>query len=262
MLVDSHCHLNFPDFQQDLDEVVARAQAAGVDMMVSISTRLDEAKSMAAIASKYASVVYSVGVHPHEVASHAEMTLETLLELARAPKVVGLGETGLDFYFNRDYEELQKQLFSIHIEASRQTGLPVIIHSRGADDEMIELLTAEKAKGDFPALIHCFTSNAAFAKKALELGLYISLSGILTFKNAEALRDAVEIIPVERLLVETDSPYLAPMPNRGKRNEPAYVVQTAEYLAKLKSTTLDDVARITSNNFYALFTEAKKYRKL
>jgi TatD DNase family protein len=230
-------------------------------MMVSISTRLDEALPIAEIAATYPQVVYSVGVHPLEAQNYPALAARELLELAKKPKVVALGETGLDFFRKRDHEEIQKQLFSTHIDVARQTGLPVVIHSRGADDETAELLAEEMAKGEFKALIHCFTASKKLAEQVLALGLYISLSGILTFSNAEGIREAVEIMPLDRLLVETDAPYLAPVPVRGKRNEPSYITHTANYLAKLKGVSPQEMIEITGNNFFNLFTEAKKYRQ-
>lgn len=261
MLIDSHCHLSHTKFQGELPDIVARADAAKVEMMVSISTRLDEAAPIAEIAATYPQIVYSVGVHPLEVESSPNLSAEELLELASKPKVVALGETGLDFFRTRANEDLQKRLFSIHIDVARQTGLPVIIHTRGADDETAELLSKEMAKGSFSAVIHCFTASKKFAEQALELGLYISLSGILTFNKADEIRDAVEIMPLERLLVETDAPFLAPEPFRGKRNEPAYVAETAKKLAELKGVSSAEMIEITGNNFFNLFTKARKYKR-
>ena len=258
MLIDSHCHLNFPDYKEDLPNVIARALSSGVEMMVSISTRLDEAAPIAKIAETYPQVVYSVGVHPHEVRHYAELSKEELLALAKKPKVVAFGETGLDFFRGRDDEALQKKLFRIHIEVARELKLPVIIHTRSADDETAEILTDEMKKGEFPALIHCFTASKKFAEQVLEMGLYISISGILTFKKAEALRDAVSIVPLERLLLETDAPYLAPQPHRGKRNEPSFITHTAQRLAELKGVAPEEIIEITGDNFFKLFTKAKK----
>lgn len=260
MLIDSHCHLNFPSFQDDLDDVVERADAAGVKMLTSICTKLDEVLELENLAQKYPQLVYTVGVHPSEVQHHKDLSVEELLALTQKTKVVGLGETGLDFFHNRDYEKLQKQLFCIHIEVARQTGLPVVIHSRAADDEMSQILTEEMAKGKFPALMHCFTASTSLAQTALNLGLYISLSGIITFKNAQELRETLKIIPNDRLLVETDAPYLAPEPNRGKRNEPSFVAHTARYLAELKSITTQQMIEITGNNYFNLFKKAKNYK--
>lgn len=257
MLIDSHCHLNM--LSNDLPHLMHRANKAGLGLLVSIATRLDEVAGIAKIAATYPQVVYSVGVHPMEVQNYRDLTLNQLLELADKPKVVALGETGLDFYRNRDHEELQKHLFRIHIEAARQTGLPVVIHTRGADDETAQLLEEEMAKGAFPALIHCFTASKKFAEQALALGLYISLSGIITFKNAQDIRDGVAIMPLDRLLIETDAPYLAPVPVRGKTNEPAFVAHTAKHLAQLKGISADELAQITTTNFFQLFARAKQY---
>jgi len=259
MLIDSHCHLNSLDFQKDLPQVITRAQQASIDMMLSIAVNLDEVADITHIASQYPFILYSVGVHPLEVQNHPDLETETLIELTNHPKAVGLGETGLDFYRNRDHEALQKRLFRIHIQAARQTGLPVIIHSRAADKEMAQILTQEKEKGDFPALMHCFTASAELAEIALNLGLYISFSGIITFKNAQDLRDIAQTIPEDRLLIDTDAPFLAPEPHRGKRNEPAFVIHTAQQLAEIRSVPTSQISQITRNNFLQLFSKAQQH---
>ena len=257
MLIDSHCHLDFPDFADDLDGVVARARAAGVGGMVTISTHLDKALALGAIAERFSGVWYTVGVHPHEAESHAAVTPKSLLALTAAPKVVGVGETGLDFYYEHSPREAQERLFRAHIAAARETGLPVIVHTRDADERTIEVLCDEMGRGPFTGLIHCFSTGRELAEKALELGFYISIAGIVTFRNAKALREIVADLPLDRMLVETDSPYLAPMPNRGKRNEPSFLPHTAEQIATLKGVSTDEVAAATTDNFFRLFTRAE-----
>ena len=268
MLVDSHCHLNFSSFSDDLDGVVARAGEAGVGLMVSIGTRLDEIKEIAAIAANYEQVVYSVGVHPNEVGDHADLDADKLVQIVEqndseqikisGKKIVGLGETGLDFYRDAQQAALQEKLFRVHIEAARRTGLPVIIHARAADQEVARILTEEMERGAFTAVMHCFTAGRQLAETALALGLYISISGIVTFKNAQDLQAIVRDLPTDRLLVETDAPYLAPVPHRGKRNEPAFVAKTADYIAALKGIPAPELAKITSDNFFRLFSCAEK----
>ena len=255
MLVDSHCHLDFLAKEGPLDEVVARARRAGVRQMVTICTRLSEFPGVLAIAEQFDDVHCSVGVHPHEAAEEGQGVPDRLIELARHPKVVGIGETGLDYFYDNSPRAAQRQSFRSHIIAARETGLPLIVHSRDADEDTIALLREGHADGAFPGVIHCFTAGPALAEAALDLGLYISLAGILTFKNAEALRETVRAVPPERLLVETDSPYLAPVPKRGKRNEPAYVVHTAEKLSELLGLTLAQTVRQTGENFYRLFNK-------
>ncbi|MEE8545127.1 MAG: TatD family hydrolase [Alphaproteobacteria bacterium] len=256
MLVDSHCHLDFPDFADELDEVVARAQAAGVGTMVTICTRLSEFDRVRAIAERFPGVYCSVGVHPHEAAAESGVSAARLIELARHPKVVGVGETGLDYYYEHSPRAAQRESFRIHAAAARASGLPLIVHSRDADDETIEILAEEMAKGAFSGVIHCFSSGPALAERALALGLYISLAGIVTFKKSEALREVARTLPLERLLVETDAPYLAPVPKRGKRNEPAYVAHTAACVAEIKGMSSAELAAATSANFRALFEKA------
>ncbi len=264
MLVDSHCHLNFSSFSDDLDGVVARAGEAGVGLMVSIGTRLDEIKEIAAIAANYEQVVYSVGVHPNEVGDHADLDADKLVQIVeqndskQRKKIVGLGETGLDFYRDAQQAALQEKLFRVHIEAARRTGLPVIIHARAADQDVARILTEEMERGAFTAVMHCFTAGRQLAETALALGLYISISGIVTFKNAQDLQAIVRDLPADRLLVETDAPYLAPVPHRGKRNEPAFVAKTADYIAVLKNIPAPELAQITSDNFFRLFSHARK----
>ncbi len=253
MLVDSHCHLDFEDFAAELDQVVARAHAAGVGTMVTICTRVSQFDRVLAIAERYQRIYCSVGIHPHEAAAEAAVAPARLSQLSRHPKVVGIGETGLDYFYEHSPRAAQQRSFRAHIAAARETGLPLIVHTRDADRDTAAILAEEHARGPFPGLIHCFSTSRELAEKALELGFYISLSGILTFKRAEALRDTVRGLPVDRLLVETDAPYLAPVPRRGKRNEPAFVVHTADELARIKGMEADEMARRTSENFFRLF---------
>lgn len=259
MLVDSHCHLSFPDYQEDLEAVMARAEAADVRYMLTISTKLSDFPNVLQVAEAYPNVWCTAGVHPHEAeAEGAEATPERLAILTRHPKVVGLGETGLDFYYEHSPREAQKEAFRAHIAVARETGLPVIVHSRNAEAETVEVLREEMGKGAFSGVIHCFTGTDVLAKGALELGFYISLSGILTFKKADELRETVRKIPLERLLVETDAPYLAPVPYRGKRNEPAYTAETAKVAAELFGMDEAAFAEATTANFFKLFTKATR----
>ena len=260
-LVDSHCHLDFPEFAPELDAVIARANAAGVETMVSISTRLSTFPNVRAIAERHKGIYCSVGVHPHEAKEEGpQATAETLIALAQHPKVVGVGETGLDFYYEHSPRAEQEAAFRAHIAASRATGLPLIVHTREAEADTARILADEMRKGAFPGLLHCFTSSRQLAETALELGLYISFSGILTFKKAEDLREVARIVPADRMLVETDAPYLAPVPHRGKRNEPAFVVETARVLASLRGMSEAELAATTSDNFYRLFARATRKR--
>jgi TatD DNase family protein len=258
MLVDSHCHLDFPDFAADLDGTVARARAAGVGLMLTIGTKLSQFPGVLAVAERYPDVWCSVGVHPHEAASEgADASTARLLELARHPKVVGFGETGLDYYYEHSPREAQVKAFRAHIAAARAAQLPLIVHTRDADDETGAILAEEMAAGPFTGLLHCFSSGRALAERAVGLGLYISLSGIMTFKKSDALRAIAAGVPADRLLVETDAPYLAPVPMRGKRNEPAFVAHTAASLAQVKGMAADELAEATTANFLRLFTKVK-----
>ncbi|MEX1155234.1 TatD family hydrolase [Parvibaculum sp.] len=254
MLIDSHCHLDFPDFGEEVEEVVARAHAAGVGLMVTISTKVSEFDRVRAVAERFPHVFCTVGIHPHEAASEPETDTATLIEMAKHPRVVGIGETGLDYYYEHSPRDAQKRNFRSHIAAARETGLPLIVHTRDADEDMAGILVEETGKGAFPGLLHCFSSGPQLAEKALEIGLYISLSGILTFKTAEELRATAAKVPMDRLLVETDAPYLAPVPKRGKRNEPAFVVHTAAKLAEVKGVTAAELAEATTANFLRLFS--------
>ena len=257
-LVDSHCHLDFPDYAGNVDAVVARAQAAGVGVCLSIGTELKRFPGVKAVAEKFPNVWCSVGVHPHEAKKELLDDEAVLIRETAHPKVVGIGETGLDYYYEHSPRQPQQQNFRSHIAAARQTGLPVIVHTRDADDDTIDILRDEMGKGAFTGLIHCFTGTQKLADAALELGLYISVSGIATFKNSAALRDVIKTVPLERLLVETDAPFLAPVPYRGKTNEPAFVVHTAKMLAELKSVTESELAKITTENFFRLFSKVQR----
>lgn len=256
MWVDSHCHLDFPDFADELDAVVARAEAAGVTTLLTISTHLSRIERVIAIAERFANVFCTVGIHPHEVASEGVAPVERLIEIARHPKVVGFGETGLDFFYDHSPRDLQEAGFRAHIAASREAGLPVVIHSRDADEAMIRVLDDEMGKGPFTGLLHCFSSGPELAVRAIVHGLHISLSGILTFKKSTQLVDIAGTLPVERLLVETDAPFLAPVPHRGKRNEPAYTRLTGRKLAELHAMDEVAMAMATTDNFFRLFHKA------
>ncbi|MDZ4381481.1 MAG: TatD family hydrolase [Parvibaculum sp.] len=253
VLVDSHCHLDFPDFGPEVDEVVARAHAAGVGLMVTISTKVSEFDRVRAVAERFPHVFCTVGIHPHEAASEPETDKATLVELAKHPKVVGIGETGLDYFYEHSPREAQQRNFRAHIAAARETGLPLIVHTRDADADTARILDEEMEEGAFPGLLHCFSSGPELAEKAIKLGLYVSFSGIVTFKNAESLRETAATVPMDRLLVETDAPYLAPVPKRGKRNEPGFVVHTAARLAEIKGVTAAELAEATTANFLKLF---------
>ncbi|MCG8355178.1 MAG: TatD family hydrolase [Kiloniellales bacterium] len=253
MLVDSHCHLDYLAKDGDLEAIVERARAAGVARMLTISTKLSEFDGVRAIAERYDDVFCSVGVHPHEAAEEGQASPDRLVALAAHPKVVGIGETGLDYYYEHSPRAAQQESFRAHIRAARETGLPLIVHSRDADEDTVSLLREAHAEAPFTGVIHCFTAGPALAEAALELGLYISIAGVVTFKKADALRETVSRVPLERLLVETDAPYLAPVPMRGKRNEPAFVAHTAERLAALKGVSPEALAQATSENFGRLF---------
>lgn len=255
-LVDSHCHLDYPDFADDLDGVIGRAADAGVGTFLTISTHITRFDGVLAVAERYPQVFCTVGIHPHEAASEPETTAARLVELARHPKVVGFGETGLDYFYEHSPRGAQARSFRVHIEAAREAGLPVVIHSRDADDDMIRILDEEQGRGRFAAVLHCFSSGRALAEAALAHGIYVSLSGIVTFRKAKDVQAVAKDLPADRLLVETDAPFLAPEPNRGKRNEPAFVALTAARLAKLRGEEADRIAHTTTANFFALFSKA------
>ena len=255
MLVDSHCHLDFADFAEERDAVVARAHAAGVGTMLTIGTRLDQFPGVRAIAEAYPDIWCSVGAHPHDAADHAATTAAELAALAAHPRVIGIGETGLDYHYDHSPRDVQAQVFRVHVAAARASGLPLIIHAREADDDIARILREEGAEA---GVLHCFSSGRGLAVAALELGFYISISGIVTFRNADDLRAIVRDVPLERLLVETDAPYLAPVPYRGKRNEPAYVAATAAAVATLKGLDPTQLAAATTENFFRLFRKASR----
>lgn len=253
MLIDSHCHLNYPGLVEDEEGVLARARAAGVQAMISISTREREWADVVATAERNRDVYATVGIHPHEADEHPDIDTGRLVEAARNPRVVGIGETGLDYFYDKSDRDRQRRSFRAHITASRETGLPLIVHTRDAEDDTIAILSEETGKGAFPMVIHCFTGSPRLASACLDLGAYISLSGIVTFKNAKALQDVARTLPADRLLIETDSPFLAPVPVRGKVCEPAFVAHTAQFLAELRGEPLSSLMEATSNNTLQLF---------
>jgi TatD DNase family protein len=255
MLVDSHCHLDFPDFAADIDAIVTRAEAAGLAKIVTISTRVRRHGEVLAIAERFENVFCSVGTHPHYAHEELDVTARDLAERARHPKVVGIGEVGLDYHYDSSPRDAQERGLRIHIAAARETGLPLIIHCRDADSDMARILAEEMRQGVFPAVLHCFTGGCDLARTGVELGMYVSFSGILTFKKSDALRAIAAELPADRILVETDAPYLAPQPWRGKRNEPAYVVETARVLAQCRGVEADAIARHTTENFFRLFAK-------
>ena len=256
LIVDSHCHLNFPDFKDDLDAVITRAREGGVGVMQTICTELEEFEEISGIAERYEGIYCSVGVHPNESELKSRADLDALLSRTSHPKVIGVGETGLDYYYKHSSHQVQQESFRIHIQAARESGLPVIVHTRDAEEDTVAILADEMKKGAFKGLIHCFTSTQYLADKALEMGMYISISGIVTFKSGQAIRDVVKTIPLDRLLVETDSPFLAPMPYRGKRNEPSYTLYTNKMVAELKGVSEAECAAATTANFFTLFNKA------
>jgi len=256
MLIDSHCHLEYEGLVEDQDGVLDRARSAGIRGFLNISTRRSEWERVVGTAARYPDVWASVGIHPHEADQHADLGEAALLEATQHAKVVGIGETGLDYYYDKSDREVQQALFRTHITVSRKTGLPLIIHTRDAEDDTFRILEDEMGKGAFPALIHCFTASADFGSKVLDLGLSISISGIVTFKNAQDLQGVVATIPEDRLLVETDSPFLAPVPHRGKRCEPAYTADTARFVAELRGISIEELGSATTRNFFNLFKKA------
>jgi len=255
MLIDSHCHLDFPDFADELDAVVARARDKGVARMVTISTRVKRHGELIAIAERFPDVYCSVGTHPHHAQEEPEIGTGELVARTSHPKVVAIGEAGLDYHYDNSPRDLQEKSFRAHIAAARETKLPLVIHAREADADVAKILTEETGKGAFPAVLHCFTGGRDLAMTAIDLGLFISFTGILTFKNSQNLRDIARDLPADRILVETDAPYLAPGPHRGKRNEPAYVVETARVLADIRGVSADEIARQTTENFFRLFSK-------
>jgi len=258
MLVDSHCHLDFPDFAPELEAVVARAEAAGVGRMVTISTRVRRHAQVLAIAERFPNVTCSVGTHPHHAHEELDITAEELIARAQHPKVVAIGEAGLDYHYDNSPRAAQEQGFRTHIAAARATQLPLVIHAREADEDTARILEEEMGKGPFPAVLHCYTGGPELARRAIALGHSISFTGIVTFKNSGALREIAESLPADRFLVETDAPYLAPLPYRGKRNEPAYVAEVARVLAEVRGVSAEEIARQTTENFFRLFSKVSR----
>ncbi|WP_457586062.1 TatD family hydrolase [Ensifer canadensis] len=255
MLIDTHCHLDFPDFEAERDAIIERARAAGVGQMITISTRVKRFDTILAIAEAYPNVFCSVGTHPHNADEELDITVDDLIRLSAHPKVVAIGEAGLDYFYDNAPRDAQVEGLRRHIAAARETGLPLVIHSRSADDDMAAILTEEMGKGAFPFLLHCFSSGPDLARIGVELGGYVSFSGILTFPKSEELREIAKTVPHDRMIVETDAPYLAPKPFRGKRNEPAYVAHTADVLAETIGVTKDEIAAITTENAFRIFSK-------
>ncbi|MCB2116040.1 MAG: TatD family hydrolase [Rhodobacteraceae bacterium] len=260
-LTDSHCHLDFPDFEGELGAVIDRARAAGVRRMVTICTRLENEPKVRAMAEAHDGLFYAAGIHPMRAAEDPPVTVDQLIAFAAHPKFVGIGETGLDYHYTAESAEVQQRSLRIHIAAARETGLPLIIHARSADDDMARILTEEYRAGAYSCVMHCFSSGAALAKAALDLGFYLSMSGIAAFPKSQELRDIFAAAPVDRILVETDAPYLAPPPHRGRRNEPAYTALTAAVGATLYGLSYEDFAAQTEANFDRLFTRARRAAK-
>ena len=258
MLVDHHCHLDFPQFAAERDEIVARAAAARVGVLVTISTRIRQLPDLLALAERYPNVFCSVGTHPHNAHEELDIPLSDIVRLSQHPKVVAIGEAGLDYFYDKSPRDAQAEGFRKHIAAARETGLPLEIHSRDADDDMVRILEEEHRKGPFPAILHCFTGGRDLATRAAALGLMVSFSGVLTFRKSDALRAIAAELPIDRLLVETDAPFLAPEPFRGKTNEPAHVVHTAAALARVKGVTPQELATATTENFFRLFKKVPR----
>ena len=257
MLVDSHCHLDFPDFDEEREALVARARAAGVGAMVTISTLVEKFDRVLAVAERH-DLWCSVGTHPHNAGKELDVTAADLVRLSAHPRCVAIGEAGLDYFYDNAPREAQTKGLRTHIAAARETGLPLVIHARDADEDMAAILREESGKGAFPAVLHCFSSGRALAETGIALGHYVSFSGILTFKNSDALREIARDMPADRILVETDAPYLAPTPHRGKRNEPAYVAETAKVLASVRGVGVAEIAAQTTQNFFRLFSKARR----
>lgn len=258
LLIDSHCHLDFPDFAEERDAIIQRARQAGVGLMLTISTRLDQFDRVLAVAEAYPDVYCTVGIHPHEADDHVDVAAAKLIELTKHPKVVGIGETGLDYFYEHSDRAAQKTCFLAHIVAARETGLPVVIHTRDADEDTAAIIDAEMAKGKFKGLLHCFSSGQPLAELAVRHDMMVSFSGILTFNKARAVQDSAQALPLSHLLVETDAPYLAPVPQRGKRNEPSFVAHTAAFLAKLKGVGVNEITETTTTNFLRLFDKVPR----
>lgn len=262
MVVDSHCHLDYDVFEEDREEMMNRASAWGINYMVTIGVQLEKMDSVLQIAKKYPHVFASAGIHPHHALEAPEDSYQQLVKLAQHPKVIGLGETGLDYFYNKTGYDKQEQQFRYHIDVARQFDLPVIVHTRDAEDDTIRILQDEMKRGSFKILIHCFSGSQELARHCLDLGAYLSISGIITFKNADNLRDVVRDVSLSRILVETDAPYLAPLPHRGKRNEPAYTKYNLEVIASLHNISYEEADKHTTNNFFTLFTKASDLVKM
>ncbi|MBV1695804.1 MAG: TatD family hydrolase [Hyphomicrobiales bacterium] len=257
-LVDHHCHLDFPDFAPEVEAIVARAHAAGVGLMVTISTRIRRHAEYRALAERFPGVLTTVGTHPHYAHTELDVPVDEIVALSRHPRCIAIGEAGLDYHYDKSPRDAQRTGFLNHVAAARETQLPLVIHSREADADMADLLEAEMAKGAFPFVLHCFTGGMDLARRSVALGGYVSASGVITFKGSTELRDVFASVPMDRLLVETDAPYLAPPPYRGKRNEPAYVVHTARTLAELKGVSYEEIATVTTDNFFRLYAKAAR----
>jgi TatD DNase family protein len=262
MLVDSHCHLDFPDFADDLDAIVTRAAAAGIGRIVTISTRVRRLGTLLTIAERFPNVYCSVGTHPHHADEEDGIPADELIELTQHPKVVALGEAGLDYFYQHGSPQAQERGFRAHITAARATGLPLVIHTRDADDDCGRILEDEMTKGSFRAVLHCYTGGRELAMKAISLGLSISFTGILTFKKSQVLRDLAAELPADRIMVETDAPYLAPGKFRGKRNEPSYVVEIAKVLAETRGVSFEEISRQTTENFFCLFSKVPPAKEM
>ena len=258
MLVDSHCQLTHPKFADDIDAAVARAREAGVGTCLTICTTLGEYDAVVGVARRFPDIYATVGVHPHDAETEPDYSIDDILSRAADPRTIGIGETGLDYFYDYSPRDLQKQSFAKHIDAARQTQLPLIVHTRDAEADTAEMLQEGINEGAYPGVIHCFSASWDFAKKALDMGFYISISGIITFKAADDLRAAVAKVPLDRLLIETDAPFLAPVPLRGKRNEPAFVGHTAAELARLKGISTAELVAATTDNFFRVFTKAQR----
>lgn len=253
LIIDSHCHLDYEGLYDNLPDVLQRARAAGVGLMLSISSRVKNRQKLLELASAHENVFATIGTHPHHAHEELDVSIADLVALAQHPKVVGIGEAGLDYHYDMSPRDAQTQGFLNHISAARETGLPLVIHTREAEEDTARILEREMAKGPFKAVLHCFTSQQWLAERGVELGLYVSFSGILTYKTAQNLRDAAKALPEDRLLVETDAPYLAPVPHRGKSNEPAFVAHTLRVLAETRGASAEHMAQVTSGNFFRLF---------
>ncbi len=256
MLVDSHCHLNYKGLAEEVDQVVERGRAAGIGTFLTINTRLSEYDDILALTERFHDVYGTVGIHPHEAENEAGVAAEALIKRTRHPRIVGLGETGLDYFYDNAPRDAQITSFRAHLEAGRQTGLPLVVHTRDAEDDTLQIMTDELRKGPYKAVIHCFTGTRGFMEQMVDLGFYISISGIVTFKKAQDLQETARHIPADRLLVETDAPFLAPVPHRGKTCEPAFVADTARFVADLRGMVYEDLTRTTTDNFFRLFHKA------